>query len=956
LIFCQTVSGYDVSMAYQFMTARRYLAPHAGTFWEWRDGGEVIAWRNGGTIAFRAEVERVLDRLAPHGLPPMDALVMFLAACRGAQRLGGGDLVSSDLLPEWWVVGHEDRLYQDIAATLQAIAELPPDVRDTPERKAELAAVVFESAKPAEPPETAATIAHELWRGFGAEMLSDRRDEYAPELLFRLGPIASGFGRVDAMRLVLRQTTGLEQLPVAAEPDEQEPDSFAALLSSLEKDEELGGMIRLTRQLMAALTLPRAVSEQQDLPLGGVSDITNRGSFDRLLISELAQDDLTFTVRVALNEALYLRREAPPNVPPKRRMVLIDSGLRMWGLPRVFATAAAIALAGTRRARDEFAVYRARESHLDHVDLGNRAGLVAHLAALEPSAHPGAALPTFQRLVCDDEGPSCGATVSPASEQSGRPLDNEAILITGEDVLADKSFRQSLAAVDFPLYVVTVHRSGRLRLARRSPKGTKVLREAHYELDRILAPEPRVTPLIDVGVDPSLPAILRLKRFPLLLPHPFDADRTWGEVGNVLCLTHDRRLMHWSQRRFGGRQISDAMPPGKLHWHEFRPGERLSYAVAGRLSQGGLSLLAIDLEERTCRVIPLALQQHNPRAVSGHGGALFVIFPDHIEVFSLEGGLPVQSLVLPTGMTWQRDRFFYLSSSEGRSHHALSFNGRVAVFEKVCDHDLHWSPDQLIGLFDSEQVDGPVGVTRSGQFRYFYDKNPATAANQNRSKSGLLARGLPAQKIYEFGAVSADGRRLVLTSASHSAETSGNWAIDLHSGEVTRTYGNPQAAITSPLLAGLSHRPLRSRFRGIYVDGETLTLVPARGEMHLGITHWPDVPDGAGMRWATRFHPGSFHELYFEWAISPRGAGFRLTTVAWQDGSRAWLDSRGLLHLKSSDPAIPEATLVLADNTISGWCSDGRLWGYEYFTRDVPRTDTRRIYEEVLRPFIVRLR
>ena len=77
---------------------------------------------------------------------------------------------------------------------------------------------------------------------------------------------------------------------------------------------------------------------------GGVADITNRGPLDRLLLSELAHDDLTLAARVALNEALYLRREPPMREPPGALGLLLDSGVRLWGIPRVLATAVALAL------------------------------------------------------------------------------------------------------------------------------------------------------------------------------------------------------------------------------------------------------------------------------------------------------------------------------------------------------------------------------------------------------------------------------------------------------------------------------------------------------------------------------------------------------------------------------------------------------------------------------------
>jgi hypothetical protein len=105
----------------------------------------------------------------------------------------------------------------------------------------------------------------------------------------------------------------------------------------LKDDVELGGLARLALNLMAAVHLPRPVADREELPLGGVSDITNRGALDRLLVSELANDDLTLAVRIAVNEALYLRREMPPRNPPRQRFVLLDAGIRMWGVPRVFS-------------------------------------------------------------------------------------------------------------------------------------------------------------------------------------------------------------------------------------------------------------------------------------------------------------------------------------------------------------------------------------------------------------------------------------------------------------------------------------------------------------------------------------------------------------------------------------------------------------------------------------------
>ena len=62
------------------MEVANYLYPPVGYFWRWEDHGRVIAWSDGQTWAYVEEVHAALDHLAPEGLPPMGALLLFLAA------------------------------------------------------------------------------------------------------------------------------------------------------------------------------------------------------------------------------------------------------------------------------------------------------------------------------------------------------------------------------------------------------------------------------------------------------------------------------------------------------------------------------------------------------------------------------------------------------------------------------------------------------------------------------------------------------------------------------------------------------------------------------------------------------------------------------------------------------------------------------------------------------------
>ena len=114
---------------------------------------------------------------------------------------------------------------------------------------------------------------------------------------------------------------------------------------------------------------------------------------------------------------------------------------------------------------------------------------------------------------------------------------------------------------------------------------------------------------------------------------------------------------------------------------------------------------------------------------------------------------------------------------------------------------------------------------------------------------------------------------------------------------------------------------------------------------------------GREMVLASQAVAASCRKLYvdFREIESPDNAGYTLHAATWRDGSRAVLDSRGMFHLRSSDTAIPELTLVLC-GALAGWCADGRWFGSPYFIGEHVPTPGAVIYEEVLKPFVSRLR
>jgi hypothetical protein len=71
-------------------------------------------------------------------------------------------------------------------------------------------------------------------------------------------------------------------------------------------------------------------------------------------------------------------------------------------------------------------------------------------------------------------------------------------------------------------------------------------------------------------------------------------------------------------------------------------------------------------------------------------------------------------------------------------------------------------------------------------------------------------------------------------------------------------------------------------------------------------------------------------------------------------GSRAFLDSRGLLHLKSGARNLPEISLVLADGEVAGWTSDGFVCGPPFFFEGSYNSDPRSVFERLLQ-FLIHL-
>ena len=906
---------------------RQYYCPADDGFWQWQDQGESIAWSDGKTIAFAEELSAVLKQLAPLGLPRFGALLLLIAATRKNWAVDGSEagILAGILLShverqsDTDATKDTDPLLQRALAGLHRVRALDSSLRQSLEAKVALAQAVFEDQQPSVQSNEAALVADAIRPGL-LPLITPPSDAVssgygAATLLQDLAALVSGLDRIHPESIRLRLKTGLSALPVPADievpPEEILPsDKARQLIDKLLESNEHAALARIAKQLFASTCLPRRLTEAHEQEVGGFSDIANRGSPDRLLLSELAQDGLTLAVRIAMNEALYLHRETPPSAPRLRRELLIDSGVRVWGTPRAIAAAAALALVATTPKTTSLQTWRGSGSALEEVDLTTEEGLIDHLAVLEPDPHLADALPEFSKRI----------------ENSEEPV--EAILVMPEDALSDDEFAHSLRSLDVDhLYLATVGRQGEFRLTERRTRGEKLIHKARVDLDQLLENDKS---LVDTSKTTSLPAVFRVEPFPLLLPHAVTTENTWslGQWG-ALTITGDGRLLRWTDPKKGGEQLALDLPKGKLWWASPSCVQGVTQFVYG--SANSPCFFRVDIPRKDVQRIWLDCAPI--RGVAFHNDALFCVSEGQISEMDLDSGKAVQSLSLPRSLKCRGGRFFRHTNGDW---YALSHTGHKSVVEPL--PGMTSRSDPVIHMWEAEGFEGSVALTLSGKLL-----NPKKKLHLD-----------PKITRCQLQSTSPDGMVLHLFVEKNGIGSNISVELQFRSEQLFHriAYGTRDQRVQ----ALVRDMPLRKRFRSVGVSAAGQLMLRSNKQQLVGMV----VENGLPL---LKVLPQN-QQLVHEQNLLPEdddGLRLKLSRASWPDGSRAVLDSRGLLHLQPANQTIPEVTLVLSEGELTGWCDDGRTFGREYFLSDSRQsvlyaTEQVKLYEQTIARFVEAVR
>lgn len=519
-----------------------------GYCWKWSADGQAIELHNGFTVCYTEALTKLLWDMIPPGWPPLGSLLFLLCACKESH--------TNAALTTWQLKtlvkdAYDSTLPDEVASLLndschllELVHSLPPELRAA-RQQAFLLKRLFAGIPPYVGNQQAAEALEHFTPGnYGSA------DTVTDTIYLDLNWLAKAGRKFKDQKTLLfhlqGNTTPPQPLP-ATLPLPGDSDLFM----QLEGIEQTVGISRLAKHIMAAIYVPMHTYNSGYRQLGGFADLTNKGSYDRLLISELAQDDLLLTARLANSEALYLRREEPPLDRKKKVVMLLDVTLKMWGTPRTFGIAAALA---SQQQQEKGTVVRTvalGASQTYFMDLHSTTGVISALSLLDGGLHMAHALSTT------------------LEEEKG---ETEYYLITSEHAASLPEVRAILNThpprVDF---LLTVDRQGAFNCYHYSGGRKKMVSHAQIALEEVMAGSMQGSSAQAFNIPPNQHPPLRFPITNMKNKPGRHFRREYAGKTGIISITRDGRV-EWRSGNAGGLECLRYIESGTYEMLTFPDG------------------------------------------------------------------------------------------------------------------------------------------------------------------------------------------------------------------------------------------------------------------------------------------------------------------------------------------------------------------------------------------------
>lgn len=512
-----------------------YFQSYEDYFWEWTTDKDVrdpsgylennlLSVPNVGAIAYRPYIIEVLKELQPQGFPLFGAFLLTMYATQdGYLNLDGIFFFLRKFRTE-----EASAFNIDINNSYQLLENLSKvgNSMKRGQNRINLFQTIFKDAVYSVSAEESEYILTTYYRGThkiadSADKLVLTNDVFYKDIetlsfIYKKFPTTESI--IKAMQGLANEPEINEEIAEKHRTTESEKDFIKELIEE-PKTFQVGSLIK---RIWSGLKIPMKHLSPGEQPMGGVSDISNKGDLHRMLLSEFANEDEVFMNRVANNEALYIQREIPPEENVFERIILIDTSLKNWGTPKVLSFASAIAIIKHPKAHSECKVFT----------LGKEMNAVS--------------LDTVEEVVENLNQVSAMLDVSPTLDvffqKERQEKDLEVFFITAEENLTNKNLQKVIHENrDRLKFVVTTSAQGELNFYRHHQGTRKHIQKIILPLEELWANPPKRKIKNTISEKGSkTPAPLN---YPLLFPTPKDRINAFLYEGDFYILSNKKQLL-----------------------------------------------------------------------------------------------------------------------------------------------------------------------------------------------------------------------------------------------------------------------------------------------------------------------------------------------------------------------------------------------------------------------------
>ncbi|MCY0967529.1 hypothetical protein [Chryseobacterium wangxinyae] len=511
-----------------------YFQSYKDYFWEWTTDEDVpddtgynennlISIPNVGAIAYRPYIIEVLKQLKQQGLPHFSPFLLILYATNdGYLDLKGLKKIVQNC--PFTMLKQVEHFIEPTFQFLNTLKSLPK-IYKTGQNKIVLLQTVFYNQFDLIPIENSEQILNKYLKRSYEIGDSAKKKQLTSSKFSRDVRILDSLNRkFPTTESIINAMKGFVDIPELEDEVVQEETTVKTdkdFIQELIEDPKTFQIGSLIKRIWSGLKIPMRHLSPGEQPIGGISDMTNKGDFHRMLLSEFANEDEVFMNRVANNEALYIQREIPPEENIFERIILIDTSLKNWGTPKVLAFASAIAVIKHPKAHSECKVFALGQANVA-ISLDKIEEIVENLNQVSPVLEVSHALEKF-------------------FNEAHPEKDLEVFFITNQENLANQNLQKIIHENHDRLkFLVTTSSDGELNFYKHHKGTRKHIQKIMLPLKELWANPPRRKKIVENnnGRKTDLPL-----NYPILFPNPVKKIATFLYEGEFFILSNKKQLL-----------------------------------------------------------------------------------------------------------------------------------------------------------------------------------------------------------------------------------------------------------------------------------------------------------------------------------------------------------------------------------------------------------------------------